>query len=99
MQAEGRVGPIYAADGAVETARFGRTLEMIVGDAHGRYHEAVSRGFVFNAANTAAQATSTASATATGLILSNPSGSGKMLSILDISVGVGAAVPAVFEVG
>lgn len=99
MQSEGRVGPIAAADGAVETLRLGKTLETVVQDAHGRYHEAASRGNVFVAANSAAQATSTSSATATGLILSNPLGSGKYLSILDITVGVGAVVAAAFEVG
>jgi hypothetical protein len=99
MQSEGRVGPIYAADGSVETVRLGRFLDTVVQDAHGRYYEATSRGNVYVAANSAAQATTTSAATATGLILTNPIGTGKMLSILDVTVGVGAVVAAVFEVG
>jgi hypothetical protein len=96
---EGQVGPRYVNDGGSTELRQSRFGGLVVTDAHGKYYEAVSRGNVFCAANTAAQATSTASATATGLILSNPAGSGKYLSILDIVVGVGAAVAAAFEVG
>lgn len=79
----------------------GKTVETIVGDAHGRYWEAASRGNIFTAANSANQATTAGNgvATGTGLLLSNPPGSGKVLSLLDISVGVGAVVAAVFEVG
>ena len=99
MQIEGRVGPAFGQDGVQEPPRLGRTLEVVVGQAHGRYQEANLRGNVFCAANTAAQATSTASSTATGLILTNPVGSGVILSILDCAVGVSAVVPAVFTVG
>lgn len=94
------IGPFPRADGYWQgPARVGKTGEAIVADAHGRYYEAASRGNIYAAANTAAQATSTSNATATGLILSNPSGSATILSILDITVGVGAAVAAAFEVG
>jgi hypothetical protein len=96
---EGQVGPRYTGDGSATEVRQSRFGGLVVTDAHGRYWEACSRGNVFCAANTAAQATSTSSATATGLILSNPAASGKYLSILDITVGVGAAVAAAFEVG
>lgn len=96
---KGRIGPGSGQDSGEDTIRLGRTLEQIVSDAHGRYYEAVVRGNVYCAANSAAQATSTANATATGLILTNPVGTGKVLSILDIVVGVGAAVAAAFEVG
>jgi hypothetical protein len=94
-----QAGARYVQDGSENIGRAGRTGEFIVSDAHGRYHEAVSRGNCWTGANTAAQATSTASATATGLILTNPAASGKLISILDIIVGVGAAVAAAFEVG
>lgn len=86
-------------DGSENILRGGRTGEGIVSAAHGRYFEASYRGNVYCGGNTAAQATSTSSATATGLILTNPLGSGKYLSILDITVGVGAVVAAAFEVG
>lgn len=99
MIVEIQAGPRFVADGSENKMRGGRTGEIITSDAHGRYHEAVSRGNVWVAANTAAQATSTSSATATGLILTNPAGSNRLLSILDITVGVGAAVAAAFEVG
>lgn len=99
MLNEIRVGPCMSADGAVNAARAAKTGELVAVDAHGRYYEACSRGNVFIGANTAVQATSTSNATATGLILTNPLGSGKMLSIIDITVGVGAAVAAAFEVG
>lgn len=96
---ESQVGPRVLADGSENTVRSGKTGELIVGDAHARYYEAVARGNCYCAANTANQATSTASATATGLILTNPLGSGKILSIMDVTVGVGVVVAAVFEVG
>lgn len=99
MVIEVQAGPRFVQDGSENKGRGARTGEFVVGHAHGRYHEATSRGSVYVAANTAAQATSTASATATGLILTNPAGSNRLLSILDITVGVGAAVAAAFEVG
>jgi len=96
----GQVGPRAAlGDGSENLVRTCRTGEIAVSDAHARYFEACARGNVFCGGNTAAQATSTSSATATGLILTNPLGSGKYLAILDIEVGVGAAVAAAFEVG
>lgn len=99
MLNEIRVGPVVSTDGSVNAARAAKTGELVSVDAHGRYYEACSRGSVFIGANTAAQASSTGSLTATGLILTNPLGSGKMLSIIDITVGVGAVVAAAFEVG
>jgi hypothetical protein len=96
---EGQVGPRYVLEGSENSLRTGRTGELIVGDAHGRYFEAVSRGNVYVAANTAAQTTSTSAAAATGLILTNPLGSARMFSILDITVSIGAIVAAAFEVG
>lgn len=96
----GQVGPRQGlGDGTENLVRTARTGELVTSDAHARYYESTVRGNVFLGGNTAAQATSTASATATGLILTNPLGSGKNLVILDIEVGVGAVVAAVFEVG
>ena len=99
MLSEIRIGPSTSTDGPVNPARGGRTGALIAADAHGRYWEACSRGEVFVAANTGAQATSTASATATRLILTNPVNSGKVFEIIDVTVGVGAVVAAAFEVG
>lgn len=96
---EGVVGPGVTGDGAGNPFRQGRSNEAIVQELHGRYFEQTFRSNVFVAANTGAQATSTASATATGLILSNPLGSGRYVSLIDVTVGVGAAVAAAFEVG
>jgi hypothetical protein len=62
-------------------------------DAHGRYYDAVRRGNVFELSNTAVQALSVGSTTATGLILYNPSGSGKNLVILDLLIAQ-ATLPA-----
>lgn len=95
----GQVGPQILFDGATQPIRQGRSAEQIVQELHGRYYEQTFRGNVFVAANTAAQATTTAAAVATGLILSNPLGSGKYLALIDVTVGVGAVVAAAFEVG
>lgn len=96
---QGQVGPQTLYDGNSEDFREGRTGEFIVQELHGRYYEQAFRANVFCGANSAAQATSTSSATATGLILTNPVGSGRYLSLIDVTVGVGAAVAAAFEVG
>ena len=39
-----KAGLIYNADGAVSTARSGKTGETITADAHGKYAETVLRG-------------------------------------------------------
>lgn len=93
VEITGQVGPQVLSDGSIQAIRQGRTAELVIGQAHGRYQEAVSRGNVFFAANTATQALSTNSTTATGLILSNPAGSGKNLVLLDLSVSI-ASLPA-----
>lgn len=98
MISEFKTGPQILGDGTQITARAGRTGEVSVADAHARYQEAVMRGSVYCAANTAAQALSLGSATATGLILSNPAGSSKNLVILEITSYIAAAVTAVANV-
>lgn len=47
LQDQGKVGPVQLADGAPTPFRSGKTGEQIVGDAHGRYFEASSRGKLF----------------------------------------------------
>src|SRR5439155_15000142 len=93
MILEGRVGPATLQDGVLREIRIGRSGEQVVADAHGRYHEAVVRGNVFIAANSATQALSVNSTTATGLILYNPAGSGRNVALLDASVQI-ASLPA-----
>lgn len=95
----GQVGPQVLNDGVGQVGRQGRQAEWVVQELHGRYYEQGFRGNVFVAANVAAQATTTGVAAATGLILTNPLASGKYVSIIDITVGVGAVVAAAFEVG
>jgi hypothetical protein len=98
MLIEGRVGgslsPTQPADGSTGlSVRQNREGTLIVGDGHARYQEVVSRGGVFLAANSATQALSVNSTTATGLILTNPWNSNRNLVILEICVAI-ASLPA-----
>lgn len=73
MQAETRTGPVVTQDGAIGPARGGKTGEVIVGDAHGRYFEAAARGAIFSVASQAVATTTVGLATTyTGLCVSNP---------------------------
>lgn len=85
---QGQVGDQSAVSGSSPIVRQGYTGELSVGDRHGRYMEAVLRGSVFFAANTAAQALSVASSTYTGLAVANPTNSGKNLVIIDVAFGL-----------
>jgi len=60
---------------------------MILGNA-GKYYDIVKRGRAFTAGNTASQALSLNSATATGLILSNPVTSGVCMVIHSLKVAL-----------
>jgi hypothetical protein len=82
------VGPAKRADGLGEgPTRVGITSEAIVGDAHGRYYEAVSRGVVFGASMQAGASLGTAlTATAVTLTLYNPIGSKVNLAILEVAL-------------
>jgi len=86
MLDEIRVGPITSADGGINPTRGGKTGEVIATDAHGRYHEAVSRGNCFFAANQAAAtfAVGLTTTTVTSFAVTNPVGSGKNLSLLQV---------------
>lgn len=82
----GQVGEVRTVAGTNPAYRQGPYAEQIVNDiGHGRYFEAARLGRLFLVANTAVQALSVGSATATGLILSNPLGSGKALILLQAS--------------
>jgi putative intracellular protease/amidase len=93
MLSEFRVGPVLAQEGSVNQARASKYGALVVADGHGRYTEATRTGNVFTAANTAVLALSVNSGSATGIILTNPVGSGKLLSVLDVCVSI-ASLPA-----
>lgn len=86
---------LYGVDENDVTKPFllGKDREAVTSILHGRYTELIRRGTVFLAANQAVQALSLLSATATGLILTNPSGSGKRLAVLHVGVSL-ASLPA-----
>jgi len=94
------VGPDLVADGSEVPARAGKTGEAVVAQAHGRYNEAASRNLIFSAANQAAQAVSVALATTyTGILVYNPPGSGKYLSILKVKYALSVAPAAIATIG
>lgn len=91
-----KVGAQAVADGTNIVPRGGRTGEASVADAHGRYMQSVKSGNVFIAHNVAAQAVSVALATTyTGLMLSNPAGSGKDLILLAAQFALSVAEAAI----
>lgn len=77
-----------AADGAFESLRLGKTKELIVGEAHGRYYEAASRGKLFIAVTAVAGvAPGTALSTAPAFSLWNPVNSGILVTIKKVFIG------------
>ena len=91
---QGQSGPQILQDGVNTTIRTGRTGELNSSDAHARFQEAVYRGSVFVAANQSGGAITALNATCTGLVLTNPAGSGKNLVIWEIGLGLSAAPAA-----
>lgn len=91
MQFQGLVGSVQYADGAQPAARQGKGGELMVSELNGRYYELTYRGKVFSACTQTAIALSTKSTTATGLILTNPLGSGVNLMLLSIQVALATA--------
>ena len=91
MQIEARVGVQQLQDGTQQPPRLGHAGELISGDAHGRFYEAVYRGNVYSAsAGVAGVAPGTAlAATAQAIILYNPPATtgAKNLVILRASLG------------
>ena len=80
------VGEHRYTSGVQAQQRAGVYGEQIVNDiGFGRYFEAVRAGRLFIAGNTAVQALSVGSATATGIVLSNPIGSTKALVVIQAS--------------
>jgi hypothetical protein len=83
------VGPRQGGDGSRFGLRAGKTAETVVGDAHGHFHEAVSRGYVFSAVTPAAGvALGTALSTTPPIALWNPPNSGVILSVLVAEFGI-----------
>ena len=84
------VGPIYTADGVTpSTPRYDRFTGQVISQAHGKYYEATSRGFLYSGCASGLTPT-TGLATASPLTLYNPVGSGKRLAIKKVSMGPGA---------
>lgn len=95
MLIQGQVGAVVGLDGAQPNARQGRTGELIVSQAHGRYYETTSRGNMFtltlNATTTgiaAGNLVGAAAAASTQFALWNPNGSGVNLNILKVNIGL-----------
>lgn len=94
------VGQQVVSDGAVSSARGGRTGETITSDLHGRYFEQAARRNIFSAASQAATAWSVAlNTTYTGLVLSNPAGSGVNLVPIQLAFVAQVAPAAVATIG
>lgn len=85
---QGRVGPVDVGNGVYSAMRMDKQSAQVVTNAHGKYHEAASRGTLFHATIAAAGvAPGTALSTAPAFCLWNPTGSGKLLSIKQVFVG------------
>ena len=96
MLVEGKVGPVVASDQSMNELRQGRSAELLVADAHGRYTEATYRGLLYSASNQAAQAVSVALATTyTGLCIANPLGNQKNVAILGAQFALSSAPVAI----
>ena len=94
MLIQGQVGQVTALDGAQNNLRQGRTGEIILSQAHGRYHEQTSRGQLFTLNLTATTTgiaagnlIGAAAAASTQFALWNPIGSGFNLSITKCLIG------------
>lgn len=80
--------------------RAGSTGELIVGQAHGDYYESTVRKATYSGGTLAPVTTSAAFATTcTGLVLSNPVGSGVNLVLRKVKYGVSVAQTAALVLG
>lgn len=87
MLNEIKTGPRRLRDGTTGESRSGIDSELITGQAHGKYYEAVSRKKVFWCASQAATTWCIAlHQTHTGLVVSNPLMSSVDLSILRVGI-------------
>jgi len=87
---QGEVGvrglPISLATGTITDVALGNQAQVMTQDWGPSYAEMAARGVLFSGANQASQAISHLNATATGLILINPQGSGVNLWIVEIQI-------------
>lgn len=100
---------IYGNTGLIDTGLDGNTGvpfgqsrngAMMVAPARGKYFEATARGKCFYACNQATQAVSVALATTyTGLVLANDLGSGKVLSLNQVGIGLTVAPVGIASLG
>lgn len=99
MEIQGRKG--LTAGGSLVALRSGDFNELVVNDVGlGRYAEAVRREQVFLASVQAGVAlTTTLSVTATGMILTNPIGSGKNIILLEAIFALASAPAGVATIG
>lgn len=89
------VGGVSNLAGTPENLRSGNKFDLITSELHGRYYEATYNRTVFSAGNQAAAATVALGTLAnTGLVLSNPIGSGVNLVLLKCSYVNSVAVPS-----
>ncbi len=81
------VGVQLVADGGTPAIapRQGKTSEAVVGQAHGKYYEATSRGNVYSATNATARSPQVSLTTTAPLVLYNPVGSGKRFKIMKVT--------------
>jgi hypothetical protein len=97
MLLQGNQGQTGKQTGQNITVGVGEFSEALVTELQPRYLEQAYRGNIFFAALQAAVAVTNLSATATGLILSNPAGSGKNLWLLDLGVQQAVAAAAAID--
>lgn len=96
-QAQGLVQTISQKNGQPAAVSTGWHNELIVTELLPRYAYLALAGVVYTAVNTAAQALSLVGTTTyTGLVVANPSNSGKNLVVLDVSYAL-TLVPAGFS--
>jgi hypothetical protein len=91
---QGIVGPQVKGDGSYASSRADKTGATVITDAHGHFYEAVARGSVFAALNTAARALTVSLTTTAGLGIYNPVGSGKNLVIMSTAFRYGSGTLA-----
>ncbi len=96
MIADIKVGPVISADGAQIAARATKTAALVTANAHGSYSEAVLRGnaYTIGLAGATPVAYAGAAAGTPLLCVHNPTGSGKLLSLLGVFIASRVAASA-----
>lgn len=97
MILQGNQGQTGKQTGQNITAGVGEFSDLLVSELQPRYYEQAYRGNIFFAASQAATPVTNLATTATGLILSNPAGSGKNLWIIDIGIQQAVAAAAAID--